>query len=184
MLLSLSTLNKLCCFSLLMPSMSLFYVCHRNAIRKQRELIALLRNPQESPERGPPCVVMETDAGSFSGAFPLTSVTVTTYCACLYEDMHTTMLTLIHFCMFLCPGSLLFFYRLHHTRALTPGRRSCWESANASEPLVSPPMTTTPRRVCSSSRPATACSTVRTEATMASSWVNKSLCWCQIAETQ
>lgn len=72
---------------------------------------------------------------------------------------------------FLRPGSFLFFSRLHHTRGLTPGRRSCWESASVSEPLVSPPMTTTPRRAYSSFRPATACSTVRTEATTASSWV-------------
>lgn len=45
MLLSLPTLNELCCFTLLMPPMSLLYVRHRNAVWKQRELIALLRNP-------------------------------------------------------------------------------------------------------------------------------------------
>lgn len=164
--LSLCTLNKLCCLSLFTSSLSLLcYVCDRNAIWKQRELIALLRNPEESAERGPPGVVMETDAGSFSGAFLLTSAeTETTSCACVFDETHISMQALIHHCM---------FSRLHHTRGLTPGRRSCWESASVLEPLVSPLMTITPRRVYSSSRPATACSTVRTEATMASSWVKK-----------
>lgn len=47
----------------------LFCVLSRNALRKQRELITLLRNPQEDPERGPLSVVMETDAGSLPGKF-------------------------------------------------------------------------------------------------------------------
>jgi len=47
-----------------------FYVLNRNALWKQRELITLLRNPQEDSERGPLSVVMETDAGSLPGEFP------------------------------------------------------------------------------------------------------------------
>lgn len=71
-----------------------------------------------------------------------------------------------------CLISFICSRRLHRTKGPTLGRRSCWESVNVSEHLVSPPMTTMPRRACSSSRPATASSTVRTEATTASSWVH------------
>lgn len=64
--------------------------------------------------------------------------------------------------------------RLHRTRGPTLERRNCSESVNVWEHLVSPHMTTMPRRVCSSSRPAIVFSTVRMEATMASSWVHSS----------
>lgn len=49
----------------------LFCVATRNALWKQRELVALLRNPQEDPERVALGVVMETDAGSLPGEFSL-----------------------------------------------------------------------------------------------------------------
>lgn len=53
-------------------NLPLFLLCvrTRNALRKQREFVTLLRNPQEDPERGPFGVVMETDAGSLPGEFP------------------------------------------------------------------------------------------------------------------
>ena len=41
--------------------------CPRNALWKQRELVALLGDPQEDSQGGPPRVVMEADAGPLSG---------------------------------------------------------------------------------------------------------------------
>lgn len=58
---------------LVTSTLFLYSVLTRNALWKQRELVTLLRNPQEDPERGPLSVVMETDAGSLPGEFPLAS---------------------------------------------------------------------------------------------------------------
>ena len=62
--------------------------------------------------------------------------------------------------------------RLHHTRGRTLERRNCWESVNVWVHLVSHPMTTILRLACSSFKPVTVSFTVKTEATMASSWVH------------
>lgn len=56
----------------------------RNALWKQRELITLLRNPQEDSERGPLSVVMETDAGSLSGEFPISPLS-SLFVLCHYQ---------------------------------------------------------------------------------------------------